>query len=160
MSKRVSLGFIVAMGAMIGAAHASCSNGTIRGDYAFTVHGVSLSPDGATSTGLFDGVGIINFDGRGNFTQEDFVVRNGRQVPGGPPNPSGFHTGEGGTYSVNDDCTGTLDLQLSPGNERSAALVISKSARTIHSIVSDAVVGGNPALVQIHADFERIDQRE
>jgi len=145
--------------AMIGAAYANCTNGTLRGDYTFTVHGQLLSPDGTTSAGLIDGVGIASFDGVGNFIQEDYVVRNGVQLSGGPPNPSGFHTGEAGTYTVNADCTGTYKLTLSPGNERTAAFVISKSARTIHSIVASALINGVPGLTQVHGDFEKIDER-
>jgi hypothetical protein len=158
--KKVSLGAFAALFLTAGVAHASCSNGTIRGAYAFTVHGDLLSPDGATSTGRIDGVGMITFDGRGNFVQEDFVVRNGVQLPGGPSNDSGFHADESGTYSVNDDCTGTETLQLSPGNERTVAFVISKSARTIHGIVASAVINGNPSLTEVYVDLEKVDSRE
>jgi hypothetical protein len=156
MSK-TGLAFLAAMAAMTGVAQANCSNLTIRGDYVFTLHGQGLTPDGTTSTGLLDGVGVISFDGHGKLVQEDFVVRNGTQVPGGPPNPSGFHTGETGTYSVNADCTGNANIVLGPGNERALALVISKSAQTIHAVVSSAVIGGQPGVAQVHSDFERIN---
>ncbi len=144
---------------MSGAARAGCSDSTLRGDYAFTVHGVSLSADGTTTTGLIDGVGVATFDGDGSLTQQDFIVRNGTQAPGGPPNASGFHTGETGTYSVNDDCTGTTDIILGPGNERSNALVISADGRKLHAVVVSALVGGSPALLQVHADYEKIETR-
>jgi hypothetical protein len=55
-----------------------CSNSTLKGDYAFTISGQILSPDG-TST-LVNGVAITNFDGKtdaqgkGGLTQVDFVV--------------------------------------------------------------------------------------
>jgi hypothetical protein len=146
--------------AITSVAHANCSDGTLRGDYEFNLHGQGLTPDGTTSTGLIDGVGIRTYDGGGNFTQEDFVVRNGTEVPGGPTNPSGFHTGEGGNYSVNDDCTGTANLVLGPGNERTEAFVISKSTRTLHAVVAAGLVGGNPTLFQIHSEFEKINSRE
>jgi hypothetical protein len=143
-----------------GAAHATCSDSTIRGDYTFTVHGNGLAPDGVTSTGRFDGVGTINFDGGGNLVQQGFVVRNGVEVPGASFNPSGFVTDQGGTYSVNPDCTGTAVINLAPGNERTLAFVISKAAHTIHAIVATGTVGGNPALVQVYSDFEKIEGRE
>lgn len=158
--RKFSLGAFAALFLTAGVAHASCSNGTIRGAYAFTVHGDLLSPDGTTSTGRIDGVGINTFDGQGHLNQEDYVVRNGTQLPGGPTNESGFHGDEGGTYSVNDDCTGSLNLQLSPGNERTVAFVISKSARTIHGIVASAIIGGNPALTEVYVDLEKVDSRE
>jgi hypothetical protein len=123
------------------------------------VHGNSLSPDGTTSTGRFDGVGIISFDGQGNLVQEDFIVRNGTEVPAGATNPSGFHVGETGSYQVNADCTGVANIVLGPGNERDVALVISRSARSIHAGVSAALIAGQPGLVQVYSDFEKIDGR-
>ena len=138
------------------AAHADCSNTSIHGDYSFTVHGQSLSADGSTSTGLIDGVGTISFDGNGGLTQQDFIVKNGTEVPGGPPNPSGFHTEETGTYTINPDCTGAAEITLSAGNTRSLALVIAKGGTTIHAIVSATTVGGSPAVLQVFSDFEKI----
>jgi len=144
------------------AAHASCSDGTIQGDYAFTVHGQALSADGSTSVALIDGVGTITFDGAGNLEQQDYIIKNGTQSPGGlgPPNPSGFHTGETGTYTVNADCTGSANIVLSPGNERSLAFVISRSGRSIHAVVTSAVVNGSPAVLQVYSDFEKINARD
>lgn len=159
MSK-LSLGVLAATLAMISAAHATCSDRTIRGDYAFTLHGNSLSADGITSTGRQDGVGIITFDGGGNFTQQGFVVRNGTQIPGIASSAIGFSIDQTGTYSVNGDCTGIANLVLGPGNERALALVISKSAGTIHAIVSGATIGGNPSLVQVYIDFEKVNSPE
>jgi hypothetical protein len=156
---QMSLAVLASTLAMTSVAHANCSESTIRGDYAFTVHGQALSTDGATTTGLIDGVGIISFDGGGNLTQEDFVVRNGTEVPGGATSPDGFHIGESGTYSVNDDCTGTANIVLGPGNTRTLALVISNSGRSIHAVTSAALVTGSPSLLQVHADYEKINAR-
>jgi VCBS repeat-containing protein len=105
-------------------------------------------------------VGIISFDGHGSLVQEGFVVRNGVEVPGATFNPSEFVTDQTGTYSVNPDCTGTAVIDLAPGNQRTLAFVISKAAHTIHAIVALALVGGNPALVQVYSDFEKIEGRE
>jgi hypothetical protein len=138
-------------------AFAQCTTAILQGDYTFTVHGQSLSADGSTSTGLIDGVGYITFDGNGNATQEDFVVKNGTEVPGVPQN--GFHTGETGTYTINDNCTGTLNITLSPGNTRTDQIVISKRGSAIHAIVSQATAGGSPILLQVYADFESVNAR-
>jgi hypothetical protein len=143
----------------IGLAHANCSDTSLQGGYTFTVHGQSLSPDGTTSTGLIDGVGYITFDGNGNANQEDFVVKSGSEVPGGEQNASGFHTGETGTYTINDDCTGTLNITLSPGNTRTDQIVISKRGAAIHAIVSAATANGAPILLQVYADFESVSAR-
>src|ERR1700745_1806921 len=62
-----------------------CSNSTLKGDYAFTLSGQILGPNG-TST-LVNGVAITNFDGKGGLTQVDFVVTNPPAPAGGEPIP-------------------------------------------------------------------------
>jgi hypothetical protein len=158
MSK-TSLAAVAAIVAMTGAAQATCSNGTIQGDWAFTVHGNHFAPDGTTSTLRVDGVGIISFDGMGNLVQEDFVVGNGTQLPGGATNPSGFHTGETGSYKISSDCTGVANIVFGPGNEVELALVISKAARSIHTVVSAVLVNGQKGLPQVYSDMEKLDSR-
>jgi hypothetical protein len=123
-----------------------CSNGTIRGEYTFTVHGKTLQNPPA---GLQDGIGIITFNGSGNFVQEDVIIING--VQGGPP---GFQH-ESGTYRINPDCTGTMHLVIVPGHvTRDKALVVSRDGRKIHAIVTKAVTFG-PDLIEVYNDFEK-----
>jgi hypothetical protein len=148
-----------------------CSNGTIRGEYTFTVHGKTLQN---TPAGLQDGIGIITFNGSGNFVQEDVILING--VQGGPP---GFQH-ESGTYRINPDCTGTMHLVIVPGHvTRDKALVVSRDGRKIHAIVTKAVAdwlrplegagsrraegrwrrqitaGSGPDLIEVYNDFEK-----
>ena len=86
-------------------AHASASsNSTIRGSYAFAIHGTIFLPDGSTL--LLDGLAKTTFDGEGNLTQVDAVATNGNLTPGWRPGT--------GTYSVNADCTGTQTIVV-PG---------------------------------------------
>jgi len=82
--------------------HASaCGNSTIRGSYAFTIHGTLFLPNGATL--VVTGIDKVTFDGKGNFTQLDAVSMNGNlDAPGWRPGA--------GTYSVNPDCTGTQTI--------------------------------------------------
>jgi hypothetical protein len=157
---RAYLAAVAGLLAATGTAYAGCTDATIRGDYAFTVHGNGLASDGITSIGRFDGVGVISFDGKGNLVQEDFVLGNGAKLPGATFNPSGFATNETGTYSVNPDCTGTAVIDLAPGNQLTLAVVISKAARTIHTVVSERLIGGNAVLVQVYSDFEKIEGRD
>jgi hypothetical protein len=139
-------------------AHADeCSASSLHGDYSFTVHGHALSADGSTSTTLIDGVGLITFNGDGTATQEDFIIRNGTEVAGGPPNPSGFHTGETVTYTVNSDCTGVLIITLTPGNTRSSAFVITQRGKAIHAVGSEATTNGALVLLQVYSDFESLN---
>jgi hypothetical protein len=141
-------------------AHADeCSASSLNGDYSFTVHAHALSADGSTSTARIDGVGLITFNGDGTATQEDFIIINGTQAPGGPSNPSGFHTGEIGTYTVSSDCTGVLIINLGSGNTRTDAFVISQRGKAIHAVVSEATTSGAPILLQAYADFESLNAR-
>src|SRR5271169_5465597 len=85
-------------------AHASaCSNSTVRGTYAFTIHGTIFLPDGSTL--LIDGIAKETYDGNGNETQVDAVATNGNLTPGWRPGA--------GSYSVNPDCTGTQTIVVS-----------------------------------------------
>src|SRR5260370_26787688 len=62
-------------------AHASaCSNSTIQGSYAFTIHGTVFLPDGSTI--LIDGIAKQTFDGKGSLTQVDSVSTNAILTPG------------------------------------------------------------------------------
>jgi hypothetical protein len=109
--------------------HASaCSNSTIRGSYAFTIHGTIFLPDG--STVLLDGLAKQTFDGNGNFTQVDAVASNGNLPPGWRPGS--------GTYSVNPDCTGTQTIVI-PGNPSDVHVqfIVAQSGNTIHQVVID-----------------------
>ena len=108
--------------------HASaCSNSTIRGSYAFTIHGTIFLPNGSTL--LIDGLAKQTFDGDGNFTQVDAVATNGNLPPGWRPGS--------GTYSVNPDCTGTQTIVI-PGNpDVHLQLIVAQSGNTIHQVVID-----------------------
>ena len=84
-------------------AHAgACSNSTIQGTYAGTVHGQIFLPDGSTL--LSDGIGKTTFDGKGNLTQVDAFDDNGNLTPGWRPGTD--------TYSVNPDCTRTQTIVI------------------------------------------------
>src|SRR5579863_5607917 len=55
----------------IGGIAGHCSNAILKGDFGSTILGTSPNPDGTTSP--LKGVAITEFDGRGKFTQRDFV---------------------------------------------------------------------------------------
>ena len=109
-------------------AHASaCSNSTIRGTYAFTIHGQVFLPGGSTL--LIDGLAKTTFDGKGNLTQLDAIAVNGNVAPGWASNT--------GTYSVNPDCTGTFTV--TNGNQPPVHLqmIVAQSGNTIRDMVID-----------------------
>jgi hypothetical protein len=108
-------------------AHAGCTNATIQGTYAFTIHGTILNQDGSTL--LVDGLAKTTFDGKGNLTQLDAVAVNGNVAPGWASNT--------GTYVVNSDCTGTFTV--TNGNQPPVHLqmIVAQSGNTIHDMVMD-----------------------
>jgi len=95
-------------------ANDACSDATLRGDYASTVSGQLFHADGTAE----DRQGLVNthFDGRGYFTQTDYVLNTLNGVTSPTPGPidpvSGFQNEESGTYHVNPDCTGNLTIHF------------------------------------------------
>ncbi len=109
-------------------AHAGvCSDSTIRGTYAFTLHGTIFLPDGSTL--LIDGIAKQTYDGDGNMTQVDAVATNGVLTPG-------WRSGTG-TYSVNSDCTGTLTIMIPGLSDLHVQFIVAQSGNTIHQVVTD-----------------------
>jgi hypothetical protein len=123
-------------------AHASaCSNWTIRGTYASTIHGTLFLPDGSTL--LIDGISKATFDGKGNVTGIDAVADNGNLTPGWRPST--------GTYSVNPDCTGTQTV-VTPGlPDLHLQFIVAQSGKTIHSVVIDPGFATTAEGERVHA---------
>jgi hypothetical protein len=122
--------------------HASaCSNSTIRGSYAFTIHGTIFLPDG--STVLLDGLAKQTFDGHGNFTQVDAVADNGNLTPGWRPGS--------GTYSVNPDCTGSQTIVIPGDRDVHVQFIVAQSGNTIHEVVIDPGVAATAEGERVHA---------
>jgi hypothetical protein len=82
--------------------------------------------------------GIKVFDGKGKFTQRDYIgdsLRTRGQID--------FATGETGTYTVNSDCTGSAVINLNvlgtlpPHGVIQVVFVICGGGRHIHEVVSE-----------------------
>jgi len=86
----------------------SCTNATLQGSYGFTVTGTRPPSQGAITVETVVGVAMTNFDGNGNLTQTDNI--HGSVSGYATPDRNGT-----GTYSINSDCTGTMQLS-SPGS--------------------------------------------
>ena len=130
MKFRISLSLltVVLIAASTLTARASaCSNLTIKGVYAFTLHGQIFLPDGSTL--LVDGIAKQTFDGKGNMTQVDAVATNGNLAPGWRPGT--------GTYSVDADCTGTLTLVVPGLSDLHLQFIVAQGGNTIHQVVID-----------------------
>ena len=105
----------------------ACSNSTIQGTYAFTIHGTIFLPNGSTL--LVDGIAKETFDGKGNETQVDAVATNGILAPGWRPGS--------GTYSVNLDCTGTQTIVVEGLPDLHLQFIVAQGGNTIHQVVTD-----------------------
>jgi hypothetical protein len=130
MKVRISLlmlALALAASSAVTAQASVCNNSTIRGSYAFTIHGQIFIPNGPTLS--IDGLAKTTFDGEGNLTQLDAVALNGNVAPGWASNT--------GTYSVNPDCTGTMTV--TNGNQPPVHLqiIVAQSGNTIHDMVID-----------------------
>ena len=109
----------------------ACSDATLRGEYAFGV--TAYTPAGLPEGPPEVVAGIKVFDGHGNLTQRDYQ---GDTVPAAFA-PAGRETG---TYHVDPDCTGSMDIDLNVpnggGGEIQILFVISNGGRHIHEVVS------------------------
>lgn len=122
ISTLVKLSAICLLSAVVGTRayarpnNASCSNSTLEGSYASTVGGQLFHADGSVETR--QGLVMAHFDGHGNFTQTDYVLNTLNGTTTATPGPidpqTGFQTHESGTYHVNADCTGNLEIHFAP----------------------------------------------
>ena len=106
----------------------ACSEATLRGDYGFTVTGQIL---GGPTAGPVTGVAMTSFEGNGNLTQVDHIVHNG-SLPAVDWRPGT------GTYSLNPDCTGTMEIDFTDGSPSlHLSIVVVRLGREIRTVVSN-----------------------
>ncbi len=130
MKFRISLfllAFALAASSSLTAHAGACSNATIHGSYAFTIHGTVFLPNGATL--LIDGLAKTTFDGNGNLTQLDAVATNGNVPPGWRLST--------GTYSLQPNCTGTMTVTNGDQPLLHLQIIVAQSGNTIHDMVMD-----------------------
>ena len=149
----------------IGGIAGHCRNATLKGDFGSTILGTSPNPDGTTSP--LKGVAIAEFDGRGKFTQRDFVMTGGLPEPGTGDAQTGFSfsNGETGTYTVNPDCTGSAELHLNApapsglsGGVIKLMFIITNNGLASHAVVSEftAPFTAAPTLNTTSSDFWKL----
>ena len=140
-----------------------CSSATIEGDYAFRVSGELF-----TAAGLVyrDGIALTHFDGDRLLTQVDYVLANGVPVAG-PTDANGFHTGESGSYAVNENCTGEATIGFpapsagATGAKIQLFFVISDDGRQLNTIVTSITPPNStvPIPANIRSDAVRVHNR-
>ena len=105
-----------------------CSNATLKGDYGFKGHGKLLGIVTAAGPQIFadpilvDSVAMVFFDGKGKFSQVDYVLRDGVPFPGLKDPEDRFQSSA--TRRVHRVCR--IALGNSRSNPLPAALVESK----------------------------------
>jgi hypothetical protein len=101
-----------------------CSEATLKGVFAYTSTGfiVAAAPYG----GPYAEVGTQTFDGKASVTFTFNASQNGAVGPGTAT----------GTYTVNDDCTGTF-METSDGFTAHFSFVIDKSGDELQAICQD-----------------------
>jgi hypothetical protein len=104
-----------------------CSNATLKGTFAEKDTGFITNPPPATAS-LFAGVVLETFDGNGKIRATGVASLDGNVAP----------ETEKGTYKVNPDCTGTYEVQISPGGFKAHAyFVIDDGGNELQIIVTD-----------------------
>jgi hypothetical protein len=111
--------------------HDACSERTLRGDYAFAIDGTILA---GPSPLLLRGVAMTHFDGRGNLHQVDFVTLNGI-ASGTDWRPAT------GTYEVDADCTGKMQLNPAGAPPLNLRLVVGDGGRQLWTVVIGNATG-------------------
>jgi hypothetical protein len=86
----------------------ACSNRTLVGDYGVKVVGTRLTTNETVRT-----LALFHFDGQGGVTGLAYPVVNGNPPPNTPPPNNGW-VDSTGTYKINSNCTGTLELVFPP----------------------------------------------
>ena len=118
-----------------------CSARTIAGDYAYTIEGTLLISPAVTLP--IHGISLAHYDGKGNKTQVDHVVVNGQE-------PQEEWTPGSGTYTVNEDCTGSQEVFVN-GNLDSpirSHFIIANGGREIREVIDANAVTATGARVQ------------
>ena len=103
-----------------------CRDSTLRGGYGFTITGQILAGPAA---GQVAGVAMTTFDGEGNLAQVDQVVHSGNP-------PAVQWRPATGTYTLNEDCTGTMQIDFTDGSPSlHLNIVVVRGGREIRTVV-------------------------
>jgi hypothetical protein len=142
----------MALTALSGAAHAGggwggggggpvCSNGTLKGAFAFNGHGEILGlldTGGAlhlfTTPAILDDVALVTFDGNGGFKRTDYGNIGGLPKGGS----TDFNPNQSGTYTVNPDCTGSMHVAYTSGVQTDLRIVVADDGTLVKSVVYHA----------------------
>ena len=116
--------------------HWSCSNQTLSGDYGAAAEGVLIDIPGLPPQTPLRVIGVIHYDGKGNFTETSRSVVNGNLE-------DVDWTTNIGTYTVNSDCTGTTVLN-NPHvpDPLKGFFVVVRRGREVHTMQTTHAISG------------------
>jgi hypothetical protein len=134
-----------------------CTNATLQGTYGFTITGTRPSaPTPGAPAEMIVGVAVTTFDGDGNFTQTDNI--HGSITGLAAPNRKGT-----GTYTMNQDCTGTMILNNPGSPTLTLSIVVVDDGNEVRTAVVDPtanVTAGAPApQVMVSSNGRRVVTR-
>jgi hypothetical protein len=107
-----------------------CRESTLRGEYGFSINGTRPSgPNGPIEQMI--GVALTTFDGEGNLTQTDNIHGSISGYPASAVDRPGT-----GTYTLKEDCTGTMTLNNVGAPTITLHIVVVKNGREIRTVVT------------------------
>ena len=112
----------LAAGPAAKASSRGCSNAILQGTYSDSDTGTIIG------AGLFAGVNLDRFDGKGNLTVSGMSSVNGNVSA----------VAATGTYTVNPDCTGTYTVSDAYGDTFDAFFVIDQGGNELQIVIIDA----------------------
>ena len=110
-------------------AQSGCTNDNLTGNYAFIQPSGFIAP-GHSVTGAevpWQAIGVLTFDGTGNFSANYTAVVNGAVFTSQPAS---------GPYTINSDCTGSLTFMSGPAAGYAANLVLVGGGTEIFGIAT------------------------
>jgi hypothetical protein len=113
-----------------------CGDFSLKGSFGYVINGTRpISPEPGSVVEQISGVGIREYDGRGNFTQVD-------TLKGSVTGVQWINNRLYGTYEVSPDCTGVMRL-FAPSAPAPAELrfVVVNNGKEIHWILINPPVG-------------------
>lgn len=132
-----------------------CTNATLEGNFGFTVTGMRPSGPGGPVE-VIVGTAMTHFDGNGNLTQTDNI--HGSITGVAAPDRKGT-----GTYTVNNDCSGTMTLINSGAPPLTLSIVIVDNGNEVRTAVLNPTAtvapGATPPQVMVTSNGRRVVTR-
>jgi hypothetical protein len=127
VSMMLAVASLLAAGDGEGEGKRGCSVATLKGTYGSLITGIK--PSGPPPAPLEQTIGVViqHFDGLGHLTRTDNVL--------GSISGPGVNLPGTGTYSINEDCSGTMNLSIQGAPPLEVRFVVVDKGREFRAIV-------------------------